>query len=411
MKIELYSQLFEPDRVYIPEQRLQKLWVTSLWKQKLETLDGDLIQVVSPGTWNRHEGPDFRDALLFIGDKIREGDIEIHYQNGDWYHHGHHRDPAYDRVVLHVIFSRIDHSRIVVNSRKKQIPVCLANYEAMDDTPFEAVCQPAWENLEDFFQILKSSGMKRLNLKVDYIRRRLARFGLDLLCWWGLFQSSGLKANRSAFNRLFLSFPWEDYFSGNMKGDDIIPLLKYLGGFHDGQLPDEKYADLKVPRDLRWVRMGVRPALYPEHRLAWLGAFMRKLHHKSIYAYCLEQIQIEGFSKRFWQRFFRSGCSDCREPGETLSVELAMNALVPVLLASMDNTDDCRREAILNGIESISIDEYRLSRRFYNRHGVDKKNPLRRKWVNQQGILYIYERFCSQELADLCPLCNSREDR
>jgi hypothetical protein len=77
----------------------------------------------------------------------------------------------------------------------------------------------------------------------------------------------------------------------------------------------------------------------------------------------------------------------------------------------MDNTDDCRREAILNGIESISIDEYRLSRRFYNRHGVDKKNPLRRKWVNQQGILYIYERFCSQELADLCPLCNSREDR
>ncbi|KUK51866.1 MAG: hypothetical protein XD77_1460, partial [Marinimicrobia bacterium 46_47] len=132
---------------------------------------------------------------------------------------------------------------------------------------------------------------------------------------------------------------------------------------------------------------------------------------KSIYAYCLEQIENEGFSKRFWYRFFRSGFSDCREPGETLSVELAMNALVPVLLASMYNTDDRMRDTILKGIESVSVPEYRLSRRFYNRHGVDKNNPLRRKWVNQQGILYIYERFCSQDLADLCPLCNSKEDR
>ncbi|HAE86923.1 TPA: hypothetical protein DCG86_02740, partial [Candidatus Marinimicrobia bacterium] len=148
MKFELYSQLFEPDRVYIPEQRLQKLWMTSLWKQKLETLDGELIQVVSPGTWNHYEGPDFRDALLFIGGTIREGDIEIHYQNGDWYYHGHHRDPAYNRVVLHVIFSRIDHSRVVVNSRKEQIPVCLADYEALNDTSFEAVCYPSRENLE-----------------------------------------------------------------------------------------------------------------------------------------------------------------------------------------------------------------------------------------------------------------------
>jgi len=409
VKFELYSQLFEPDRVYISEQRLQKLWVTSLWKQKLETLDGDLIQVVSPGSWNRHEGPDFRDALLFIGDAIREGDIEIHYQNGDWYHHGHHRDPAYNRVVLHVIFSRIDHSRVVVNSRGEQIPICLADYETLSDIPFESVCNPFRKNQEEFFRILQRFGFKRLNLKVDYIRRRRTRFSLDLLCWWGLFQSSGLKANRSSFNRLFLSFPWEDYLSGRMGEGEIDPLLKYLAGFNDANHLSDRYSHLQVPQELRWVRLGVRPASYPENRLAWLAAFLKKLYGKSIFSYCMEQLGKKGVSKRFWHCFFQSGSADCREPGETLSVELAMNALIPVLLASIEPNAGIR-DAILKWIETVSVGEYRLSRRFYNRHGVDKKNSLRRKWVNQQGILYIYERFCSQDLADLCPLCNQKED-
>ncbi len=408
MKFEFYSQLFEPDRLYIPEQRLQKCWSRSLWKKPFQTINGDPVQVISPGIWNRHEGPDFLDALLFIADSMREGDIEIHYNNGDWYRHGHHRDPAYDRVVLHVIFSRIDHERSVVNSRGEHIPVTLMDYEVLNDLPFESVCRPSWKNQEQFFNRLKESGFKRLNLKVDYIRRRHTRFSYDLLAWWGLFQSCGLKANRSSFNRLFLSFPWEDYFSGRIRKEDISPLLEYLAGFKTETFCREKYSHIGAPHDLRWVHVGVRPASHPENRLKWLAAYLMKNQGKSLINDLTDHLSSNGFSRRFWRRFLVSGCPDCREPGEDLSVELAMNALVPVILASIKAGSD-EYVQILKGVERLSVAEYRLSRRFYTRHEMNIQNYLRRKWVIQQGILYIHERFCTQNLADLCPLCKEEE--
>ena len=49
-------------------------------------------------------GPDFRDALiLFDGRELRAGSVEIHLRTRGWGDHGHHLDPAYDTVVLHLV--------------------------------------------------------------------------------------------------------------------------------------------------------------------------------------------------------------------------------------------------------------------------------------------------------------------
>ena len=42
-------------------------------------------------------------AHLIIGGREVKGDIEIHLVSSDWYHHGHHQDPRYDKVILHVV--------------------------------------------------------------------------------------------------------------------------------------------------------------------------------------------------------------------------------------------------------------------------------------------------------------------
>lgn len=409
MKLELFSQIFEPDRLYIPEKRLQKLWIQSLWKKNLQTLDGDMIQVLSPGTWNHHEGPDFQGALLFIGDSMKEGDIEIHYNNGDWYTHRHHQNPAYNHVVLHLIFSRTNHERSVVTSQGRHVPLCLVSYDALYEMSFDAVCQSISYAPIIFFKILEDHGFKRLTLKVDYIRRCSARFDYDLLCWWGLFQSLGLKANRSSFNRLFLSFPWEAYKSENMQREEIPELLAYLAGFSQSEILNKKYATLEIPHDLNWVFMGVRPASHPQNRLKWLGVFLMKYYGTSLFETCKDRLFKEGFSRVFWHRFFHVESRDCMEPGESLSLELAMNALVPVLLASM-SPDNEMYKMMVNGIKKLSVPEYHLSCRFYTRHNIDSHHSFRRKWVIQQGILYIQERYCSQDLAAICPLCNREEN-
>ena len=50
-------------------------------------------------------GPDFRDAVIaFPTGKLSTGDVEIHVRASDWYRHGHHNDPEYDRVILHAVY-------------------------------------------------------------------------------------------------------------------------------------------------------------------------------------------------------------------------------------------------------------------------------------------------------------------
>ncbi len=408
MKLALYSSLFEPDRPYLPERRLQKMWVNILWKQPLTTLDGEAVQVLSPGIWNHHEGPDFRDAMIFIGEKMKEGDVEIHYGNGDWYRHGHHTDPGYDRVILHLIFNSIDGNKRVLNSKGEGIPVCLIDYSVLDIFEPEPVCKPDYMSPDKFFSILKKMGFERFKIKTDYIRRQSDRFNFDLMCWWGLFQMSGLKANRSAFNRIFLDFPWEEYFKGNMKKNHIPPLIQYISGLDLG-FDHIQFADYNKSEGLLWLKMGIRPPSRPENRLRWLSVFLEQKYGHSLFGELLTVSQGGKQTKVFWKDFFRTNSKYCREPGVDLSVEMGINALMSVVIASFEPHNE-KIETYMNEMASLTVNEYRISSHFYNRHAIDKNNPLRRKWIHQQGILYINERFCSQDLSELCPLCSSEAE-
>jgi hypothetical protein len=85
------------------ESFIQWLWQTLRFDTRsLETTSGEPILIMHPGQQNFSDGPDFKQAHLAIGDLEWRGDIEMHIRESDWYHHGHHRDPNYDNVILHV---------------------------------------------------------------------------------------------------------------------------------------------------------------------------------------------------------------------------------------------------------------------------------------------------------------------
>src|SRR5690606_12486185 len=62
------------------------------------------IIVKSPGFRNTHSSPDFFDAKLKLGAMEWAGSVEIHIQSSGWRQHRHHEDPAYENVVLHVVW-------------------------------------------------------------------------------------------------------------------------------------------------------------------------------------------------------------------------------------------------------------------------------------------------------------------
>ena len=66
--------------------------------------NSELVRVVYCGRESDDCGPDFRDAVVVIGENEPiKGDVEIHVKSSDWRSHSHHRDPAYNKVTLHVV--------------------------------------------------------------------------------------------------------------------------------------------------------------------------------------------------------------------------------------------------------------------------------------------------------------------
>jgi len=79
-----------------------------VWKHKilplkaLQTTDGKEVEIIDPGMYNTHAGPDFFNAKIRLGETLWAGNIEIHQKSSDWYRHGHQMDAAYNNTILHV---------------------------------------------------------------------------------------------------------------------------------------------------------------------------------------------------------------------------------------------------------------------------------------------------------------------
>ncbi len=88
----------------LTEQHLQVLWLEQKFFKQLKTVQGESIEVVSPGVWNKEAGPDFLKAHIRIGERDYRGDVEIHLQENGWYQHHHHQDARYNHVILHLAY-------------------------------------------------------------------------------------------------------------------------------------------------------------------------------------------------------------------------------------------------------------------------------------------------------------------
>lgn len=115
----------------INEKFVQCLWVDQLFRKGLlETAEGQKLEILSPGRWNLEGGPDFQfGKLKFWSDKSKAscekiivGDIEAHVLASSWKTHGHNKDKAYDRVILHVFLYRDNPGESALNSSGLEVP-------------------------------------------------------------------------------------------------------------------------------------------------------------------------------------------------------------------------------------------------------------------------------------------------
>lgn len=100
----MQASLLDPAFPY-GEDLLQFIWEQGLFEHRgLRTTDGRPVEIVRPGRIQRDSGPDLLDARVRIDGQMWAGTIEVHLRSSEWATHGHHLDPAYENVVLHVVY-------------------------------------------------------------------------------------------------------------------------------------------------------------------------------------------------------------------------------------------------------------------------------------------------------------------
>lgn len=256
----------------VSETLLQKLWLRLEFdRRRARTETGEPVRILHPGTWNRLAGPDFRGAKLVIGDRPVTGDVEVHFHTDAWTQHGHHTDPAYDEVVLHVVlFPPRPDSPPARTRGGRAIPVLvlvdllwhdLEEY-ASDDAVAALSGRDPFPLLEELLEkpraerddLIQSAAARRWREKVHFAGRRIERLGWEEACHLTTLEILGYRSNRVAMLRVAERFPWSAWRSETPDLDELVGVAAEW-----------------------WTLRGVRPANQPRRRLAQYLSWMRQL--------------------------------------------------------------------------------------------------------------------------------------
>jgi len=89
----------------INEAQLQSFWrFKSINLKDIKTTCGQTLVIIEPGQYNAHQGPDFKNARIKVGNVEWVGNIELHVLTSDWVKHAHQIDINYKNIILHVVW-------------------------------------------------------------------------------------------------------------------------------------------------------------------------------------------------------------------------------------------------------------------------------------------------------------------
>ncbi|MFD2828835.1 DUF2851 family protein [Leeuwenhoekiella polynyae] len=97
---------------------------------KLQTVCGKKLQIIKTGMHNQLAGPDFFNAQVGIDDQLWAGNVEFRIKSSDWYLHNHQQDPAYENVILHVVW---EYDCTVFDKVDAQIPTLILTDKVNDE--------------------------------------------------------------------------------------------------------------------------------------------------------------------------------------------------------------------------------------------------------------------------------------
>ncbi|KUL19704.1 MAG: hypothetical protein XE13_0496 [Proteiniphilum sp. 51_7] len=416
------------------EQLLHYVWKYRLYPSgSLVTADGNRVEVIDPGLQNMHAGPDFFNAKVRIGDVLWAGNVEIHTSSAEWYLHGHHLDPVYNSVILHLA-GRIN--REVLNQKGESVPQSLlplpervranADYLLQSDHPL-----PCRDFLASMDQRLIRSwlddlSLERLERKCNEIDTHLERFhhSWDEVFYVMLTRNFGFGINSRPFELLARSIPFNYILRHNDELMMVEALLFGQAGLlmepgvndpyyrqlqSDYQFLSAKYG-LKSLESHLFRKMRIRPYSFPHVRIAQLASLLQQAGR--LFSTILETEDLLRLTRLFrcepspyWATHYSFGKvspKTTKSLGAASIDILLINTVVPILFAYGRYTDlEEYCERALKLLCSLKPEKNRIIQMFLD-VGIEPASAF-----HSQALIQLKKEYCDPKKCLYCRIGHS----
>ncbi len=428
-----------PDDV-LDELEVQARWFGGEYGREFKGTEGERIEVVQFGHWNRGAGPDFTEAALRVNGELRRGSVEVDLDVRNWDRHGHASNPAFNGTVLHVFADLPASKRVFTRTEANGhvVQLLLPQYSGLHGPPdflpeaFPGRCLAplARMQVDEVESLLLAAAQYRLRRKGERLQVMSGATSAEQALFQALAEALGFRHNKTAMAvlaqrcpvrellameaplreaRLFGAAGFLDASIGSMAR--TAEARDYLRELWDHWWRIRPDVETSPHRAIHWRHDGTRPLNHPQRRL---GALVSLLGHWDDLREWWEK-PVNNFPKvvnkwskslshPYWNRHYSLASEATPKPfrllGKDRLRDILGNVIFPgAIRVSPDRWDDYTR---LGRVDS----NQKLRRAVMRLFGSDRERQklFTRYYHQQQGLLQIYEDFCLEDASD-CRSC------
>lgn len=417
----------------INEKLLQFIWQFQYFnKQELTTSQGEILYIEKPGSINLHQGPDFSEAMIKIGNTIWIGNIELHIHSTDWFKHAHETDNNYSNIILHVVWKE---DGAVYDRNNQAIPtlilepriskMLIERYRQMMETKTFIPCH-------FFLPALSTLGWSawKERLVAERLERRSAQIGVLLeqsrlhweeVCWWLLAANFGIKVNKYLFEQVAKSISLNIISKHKTQIHQMEALLFGQANLLSGEYRDEyalllqreytflqkKYTLKPISSQPAFLRM--RPATFPTIRLAQLSMLLFQNTH--LFSQIKSINEMKDLRKLFmvtandyWHYHYSFDEETIFKPkhlGLQMADNILINTVIPILFAyGLYNKEEIFKEKAILWLYQLTAENNHIVNK-WNRTDIPNNSAL-----DSQAFIELTNHYCSVKRCLDCAVGN-----
>jgi len=434
--------------------------ITSIWQRwlvpKLSTDTGEQIQVVHPGRISNVSGCDFRDVVFVINGKTITGDIEVHVKSSQWQGHGHHLDPKYNNIALHIVWWHDSQSPTLLQNGKVIPTICLSSFIKSPPDELNSQADPYGQpltycqevshhsNTDSLSKLLTAAGEERFTSKISSFRKALSEDDAGQVLYRGIARALGYTHNAAPCEELANRLPL-DILEEAGPGDNCTRQALILGTA--GLLPSQRHRLQNRPaedreanklertwqaigitgtmKEVDWCFFRVRPDNFPIRRLIALSYLIARYNKSGLLQEIVRLVREAppGAEHRwlengliiagqgYWKNHPDFGIIMKRSSslmGREKASVIAINTILPFVYAWSEVADEPQLQKRASEIyrRYPKTGDNELTR--YMMQQLRLKLDVRLSACQQQGLIHIFKTYCRRRNCAECPVATNR---